>query len=95
MNWADTNRHAVAPVPYNVAKVTEWCITGTFVLTIVLLCGSDTTGVYNVFCDRLSVYIHVANYGILELLQRNTLNDIVWMQDGASFHIEKSVRIIL
>ena len=35
------------------------------------------------------------NYVIPELLQRNALNDIVWMQDGAPPHIVKSVRSVL
>ena len=35
------------------------------------------------------------NYVIAELLQRNALNDIIWMQDNAPPHITKSVRRVL
>ena len=35
------------------------------------------------------------NYVVLELLQRNALNDIVWMQDGVPPHVAKSVRRVL
>lgn len=96
MNWADTNRHAVAPVPYILPKLLSGATLQAH-LFLQLYFFMEMTLPEFITCSLTGSHytFMLQNYVILELLQRNTLNDIFWMQDGASFHIEKSVRIVL
>ena len=55
-----------------------------------LLRGSDIPGLCNMLCNSLWLYM-LQNYEIPELLQRNALNDVFWMEDGARLHIAKFV----
>lgn len=96
VHWADTNPHAVAPVPLYDAKVTVWCgIAGTIVLGPYFFEEATPTGFVTCSVTGSRYTAMLQNYVIPELLQRNALNDIVWMQDGAPPHIATSVRRVL
>ena len=96
MHWAVTNPHAVAPVLLFDAKVTAWCsisgivLFGPYIFEEATPSGFVTCSVIASRCTAM-----LQNYVIPELLHRNALNDIVWMQDGAPSRKAMSVRRVL
>ena len=88
--WLDTNPHTVAPVPLFDTKVTVCC---DILCTACPYFYEETTPTgFITYSVTTSSYISMLqNYVISELLQRNALNDIIWMEDGALSHVAKSV----
>ena len=61
VHWADTNLHPVAPVPFIWRQ--SYCVVRLFRHSssrLILLWGSDTNGLCNMLCNRLSLYTYAA-----------------------------------
>lgn len=96
VHWADENPHDVAPVPLHEAKVTVWCgIASTFVLGPYFFEEVTSNGMQTCSITGPRYKTMLQNYVIPELQQRNVVNDIVWMQDGAPPHVATCVRQVL
>ena len=75
------------------AKVTVWYgITATFVLGPFFFEETTPTGPATCSVTGFRYATMLKNYVLPELRRRNTLNDIVWMQDGAPPHITRSIK---
>ena len=93
----DMNPHTVTQVPLFDAKITMWygITTGTVVLAPYFFDEATPTGFVICLVTASSSTNMLQNYIIPEFIQKNALNDIVWMQDGAPLYIAKSLRSIL
>ena len=96
VHWAEENHHGVASVPFYDTCVTVWCgVAETFILGPYFLEDVTCSGIQtcSITGDRYKPMLE--NYIITESQQRNVINDIVWLQDGAPPHIATSITQVL
>lgn len=94
--WASEQPHAVEEIPLHPQKLTVWCgftadfIIGPYFFEIITQAGPQTCSVNTQrYHDMLSSFV------IPQLQQRQCLDKIIFMQDGAPPHIGKSVQQLL